>query len=84
MTAVLRCKFLKIYELEKKDKTKFYVLSTLDDTDKRINIVDFYISQNEALNFQQVQYLSNLTISLDIWFSNDNNIKYKIDKIVVE
>lgn len=84
MITVLRCKFLKIYEIERKDKTKFYILSVLDENEKNIKVVNFYISQNDALNFQSVPYLNNMTISLDIWFTNENNIKYKINKIVVE
>lgn len=84
MTSVLRCKFLKIYEIEKKDKTKFYILSVLDENEKNIKVVNFYISQQDALNFNNVSYLSNMSISLDMWFTNENNIKYKINKIVVD
>lgn len=84
MISVLRCKFLKIYEIEKKDKTKFYILSVLDENERNIKVINFYISNQDALNFQQVEYLSNMTISLDIWFTNENNLKYKINKIVVE
>lgn len=84
MTSVLRCKFLKIYEFEKKDKTKFYILSVLDENEKNIKVVNFYISQQDALNFNNVSYLTNMSISLDIWFTNENNIKYKINKIVVD
>lgn len=84
MVSVLRCKFLKIYEIVKKDKTKFYILSVLDENEKSIKVVNFYISQQDALNFNTIQYLTNLSISLDIWFTNENNIKYKINKIVVD
>lgn len=84
MVSVLHCKFLKIYEIEKKDKTKFYILSVLDENEKSIKVVNFYISQQDALNFNNVSYLTNMSISLDIWFTNENNIKYKINKIVVD
>lgn len=84
MISVLHCKYLKIYEIEKKDKTKFYILSVLDENEKNIKVINFYISQNDSLTFQSVPYLTNLSISLDIWFTNENNLKYKINKIVVE
>lgn len=84
MVSVLRCKFLKIYEIQKKDKTKFYILSVLDENEISIKVVNFYISQQDALNFNNVSYLTNMSISLDIWFTYENNIKYKINKIVVD
>lgn len=84
MISVIRCKFLKIYEIEKKDKTKFFILSVLDENEKNIKVINFYISNQDALNLRDTAYLNNMSISLDIWFTNENNLKYKINKIVVE
>lgn len=84
MISVLRCKFLKIYEFEKKDKTKGFRLKVLEETDKDMTTHSFFIDNQTALNCKDIVSMQNIAISFELWLTADDIIHYKIKNIVTE
>lgn len=84
MVTVYRCKFLKLYEGTKEDKTKFYILNVLEETEKGVKVLRFFVDNTIALNLRNFKNFQDIAISFDLWFTNENNLRYKINKIVAE
>ena len=84
MISVLHCKFLKIFEFTKSDKTKGFRLRVLDENENDITSYSFFISNELAMNCKNIAKLQDVAISFDIWFSPDGTIRYRIKNIVVE
>lgn len=83
MISVLECKFLRLNEYERKDKTKFYTISVLIENKKSIIVNNFFVDNEIALNLKNCSNLSKLHITFDIFFTVSNGIKYKINKIAI-
>lgn len=84
MVSVMHCKFLKISEFKKSDGTNFYKIILLEETEKDIHTLNFFLDNEIALNCKNIQYLQNIGVSFDIWFSSEGTLRYKIKNIVVE
>lgn len=84
MVSVFRCKFLKIFEFEKKDKTKGFRLKVLEETDKDMKTHSFFIDNQIALNCKDITRMQNIAISFELWLTDEDAIHYKIKNIVAE
>lgn len=85
MVTVLHGKFLKLFEFTKKDdKSKFYKITVLYVTDNTAQSIDFFINNQIALNLKNIEFLQNVAVSFDIWFSADGTMRYKITNVVIE
>ena len=84
MKSVMHCKFIKIVEGKKKDNSKYFRLFILDETEKNVQTIPFFISNEIALNLHNCPTLANIAISFDIYFTSQQVIRYKINQIVIE
>lgn len=81
-TLILRGQFLGASEFSSNDK-KYYKISVLFLNDKFAQVQSFFVTQEDFLNASKFNKLCNIAISLNCYFYN-NNLRYKIDKIVKE
>lgn len=85
MISVLNCKFMKIIEYKNKSTNRnFYLIYVLNETDKNVQCLPFFISNQDALNLKDTKPLTPLKISFDLYFTKENTIRYTINKIVLD
>ena len=84
MISVLHAKFSKLIEGERKDKTKYYQIQVLEETEKYNHLYTFFVDNKIALNMKSVQRDEKIGLSFDIWFSADSTMQYKLTNIVIE
>lgn len=84
MITTLHCKFCKLYQGTKKDNTNYFILSVLEETEKKVNTYTFFINKEIASTLNNIKFLQNIDINFDIWFGSNDTMLYKIKQIVIE